>query len=68
MEEEMSQIKNNEAWDLVPHPEDNNIIETKWVFINKMNEDGQIIRNKARLVCKDTRKLKELNLKKLLLQ
>ena len=29
-----------------------NIIRTKWVFKNKMNEDGQVIRNKARLVCK----------------
>ena len=28
------------------------MIGTKWVFRNKLNEDGQIIRNKARLVCK----------------
>jgi len=52
MEEEMSQIENNETWELVPHPKYKNIIGTKWVFKNKMNEDGQIIRNKARLVCK----------------
>ena len=25
---------------------------TKWVFENKLNEDGKVIRNKARLVCK----------------
>ena len=25
---------------------------TKWVFRNKINEDGQVTRNKARLVCK----------------
>ena len=29
-----------------------NVIGTKWVFKNKMNEDGQFIRNKARLICK----------------
>ena len=29
-----------------------NIIETKWVFRNKMDEDGNIVRNKARLVAK----------------
>jgi len=52
MEEEMSQIEKNETWELVPHPKDKNIIGTKWVFKNKMNEDGQTIRTKARLVCK----------------
>lgn len=29
-----------------------NIIGTKWAFCNKMNEDGIIVRNEARLVCK----------------
>ena len=29
-----------------------NVIGTKWVFKNKVNENGQVIRNKARLVCK----------------
>ena len=28
------------------------MIDTKWVLRNKMNEDGHVIRNKARLVCK----------------
>ena len=28
------------------------MIRTKWVFKNKLNEDGQVTRNKARLVCK----------------
>ena len=27
-----------------------NIIRTKWVFQNKQDEDGQVVRNKARLV------------------
>ena len=29
-----------------------NVIETKWVFRNKLNEDGKVSRNKTRLVCK----------------
>ena len=29
-----------------------NSISTKWVFKNKLDEDGLIIRNKARLVAK----------------
>eukprot|EP00253_Pinus_taeda_P004113 PITA_04113 len=31
MEEEMSQIEENETWELVPCPEDKNIIGTKWI-------------------------------------
>jgi hypothetical protein len=37
---------------LVPRPKNKNVISTKWVFRNKLNEDGQVTRNKARLVCK----------------
>ena len=53
MEEEMSQIEKNKTWELVPRPRDKNIIGTKWVFKNKMNEEGQVIRSKAGLVYKD---------------
>jgi hypothetical protein len=28
------------------------VIGTKWVFIKKLDEDGQIVRNKVILVCK----------------
>ena len=52
MGEELDQIEKNETWELVPRPKDKNVIGTKWIFRNKLNEDGQVIRNKARLVCK----------------
>ena len=52
MNAELDQIEKNQTWDLVPRPKDKNVIGTKWVFKNKMNEDGQVVRNKARLVCK----------------
>ena len=52
MEEEMSQIEKNKTWELVPRPKDKNIIGTKWMFKNKINEEGQVIRNKARLAYK----------------
>ena len=37
-------------WDLVPKPPQKNIIGTKWVFKNKLNEQGEVTRNKARIV------------------
>ena len=52
MEEEIEQIEKNKNWSLVPRPADKNVIGTKWVFRNKLDENGEIIRNKARLVCK----------------
>jgi hypothetical protein len=52
MNEELDQIETNNTWELVPRPEDKNVIGFKWVFKNKMNEKGQIVRNIAILVCK----------------
>eukprot|EP00253_Pinus_taeda_P033360 PITA_33360 len=33
-------------------PKDKNVIGTKWIFKKKLNENGEVIRNKARLFCK----------------
>ena len=52
MEEELSHIKNNDTWELVPRPKEKNVIGTKWVFKNKIDENGQVTRNNAKLVCK----------------
>jgi hypothetical protein len=52
IDEELDQIEKNDTWELVPRPKNKNAIGTKWVFINKLNEDVQVTRNKARLVCK----------------
>ena len=52
MNQEIEQIEKKKTWTLVPRPKDKNVIGTKWVFKNKLNEDGQVSRNKARLVCK----------------
>jgi hypothetical protein len=52
MDEELDQIEKNDTWELVPRPKNKNVIGTKWVFKNKLNEYGQVTRNKARLVCK----------------
>ena len=52
MKEELDKIVKNETWELVPKPKDKNVIGTKWVFRNKTNEQGEIVRNKAKLICK----------------
>nr|KYP71481.1 hypothetical protein KK1_010740 [Cajanus cajan] len=52
MQEELNQFERNEVWDLVPLPNDYPIIGTKWVFRNKLDESGIIIRNKTRLMAK----------------
>ena len=50
MEEELNQFQRNEVWKLVEKPEGASIIGTKWVFRNKLDEQGNVVRNKARLV------------------
>ena len=52
MQDELNQFTRNDVWFLVPKIDDMNIIGTKWVFRNKMDENGNIVRNKARLVAK----------------
>ena len=50
MHEELAQFERNRVWKLVPRPHHTNVIGTKWIFKNKTDEFGQVIRNKARLV------------------
>src|SRR4030066_111983 len=40
MQEELNQFQRNDVWDLVARPPKKNIIGTKWVFRNKLNEQG----------------------------
>nr|GEU75483.1 retrovirus-related Pol polyprotein from transposon TNT 1-94 [Tanacetum cinerariifolium] len=50
MQEELNQFVANGVWELVPQPKNRKIIGTKWVFRNKLDENGIVSRNKARLV------------------
>ena len=47
-----NQFERNKVWTLVPRPKQHPMIGTKWVFRNKMNEQGVITRNKETLVAK----------------
>jgi len=61
MNEELDQIEKNDTWELVPRPKNKNMIGTKWVFRNKLNEYGQVTTNKARLVCKGYAQIRGIN-------
>jgi hypothetical protein len=50
MHEELENFERNQVWTLVEPPRDLNAIGTKWVFKNKQEEDGEVVRNKARLI------------------
>nr|GEX64065.1 hypothetical protein [Tanacetum cinerariifolium] len=50
MHEELLQFKMQKVWILVDLPHRKRAIGTKWVYKNKKNERGIVVRNKARLV------------------
>ena len=50
MHEELENFERNQVWKLVEPPPQCNPIGTKWVFKNKQDADGVVVRNKARLV------------------
>ncbi|GJV69607.1 hypothetical protein Tco_1485116 [Tanacetum coccineum] len=50
MQEELPQFKLQEVWTLVDLPNGKRAIRTKWVYRNKKDERGIVIKNKARLV------------------
>ena len=52
MQKELNQFEKNKVWKLVPKPSNKTILRTRWVFRNKLDENGVIVRNKNRLVGK----------------
>ncbi|GKD78529.1 pentatricopeptide repeat-containing protein [Tanacetum coccineum] len=46
MQEELNQFVANDVWELVPQPNNMKIIGTKWVFRNKLDENGVVSRNR----------------------
>ncbi|KAJ9565972.1 hypothetical protein OSB04_001938 [Centaurea solstitialis] len=55
MQEELAEFIRNNVCLLVPRPRKHTIIGSKWIFMNKLDEVGTIIRNKARLVAQGYR-------------
>nr|CAD1838543.1 unnamed protein product [Ananas comosus var. bracteatus] len=52
MKEELAMIEKNQTWELVERPKDRKVIGVKWVFKTKLNPDGSVNKQKARLVVK----------------
>jgi len=52
MTREFSMLKKKGVFEVIPRPQDKNVIGSKWVFVIKWNEDGSIKRRKARIVAK----------------
>ncbi|KAJ9543932.1 hypothetical protein OSB04_023639 [Centaurea solstitialis] len=50
MQEELLEFVLQHVWDLVDLPRGHRVIGTKWIFKNKTDERGIVIKNKARLV------------------
>ena len=50
MHDELLHFQRNDVWALIPRPEGEHIIGTKWIFRNKTDKQGNVIHNKARLM------------------
>ncbi|GJU44064.1 retrovirus-related pol polyprotein from transposon TNT 1-94 [Tanacetum coccineum] len=51
----------SQAQDKIPNPKDMTIIETKWVYRNKLDKNGVLSRNKARLVAQGYNQQEEID-------
>jgi hypothetical protein len=50
MQEELENYERNKVWELVEPPPNCKPMGTKWVWKNKEGENGEVVRNKSRLV------------------
>ena len=50
MHQELYQFVRNDVWELVPRTKDTHVIGTKWKFKYKTDKNGEVVRNKSRLV------------------
>nr|GFD06546.1 retrovirus-related Pol polyprotein from transposon TNT 1-94 [Tanacetum cinerariifolium] len=55
MQEELNKFERLEVWELVPRPDQVMVITLKWIYKVKLDELGEILKNKARLVARGYR-------------
>ncbi|GJY99834.1 hypothetical protein Tco_0517264 [Tanacetum coccineum] len=54
MQEELNEFEHLEVWELVPRPDYVMVITLTWIYKVKLDELGGVLKNKARLVARDT--------------
>ena len=52
MSEEVEYMDKNSVWSLVPRPPGARVMKSRWVYDEKTNDKGEVIRHRARLVAK----------------
>ena len=52
MAEEIETLENRGTWEIVDRPANKPVVSSKWVYRMKLNEAGEIVRYKARLVAR----------------
>ncbi|GJX82488.1 retrovirus-related pol polyprotein from transposon TNT 1-94 [Tanacetum coccineum] len=52
MQDEIPEFDRLDIWELVPPPDNAKIIALKWIYKVKLNEYGDVLKNKARVVAK----------------
>ncbi|GFU15756.1 retrovirus-related Pol polyprotein from transposon TNT 1-94 [Trichonephila clavipes] len=58
MDKEINVMKERNVWDLVDHPDNIKILENRWVYTIKYDENNKIVRYKARLVARGNTQLR----------
>ncbi|GJU22005.1 retrovirus-related pol polyprotein from transposon TNT 1-94 [Tanacetum coccineum] len=61
MQEELHQFDRLDVWELVDRPLCKNVINLKWLWKNKRDEENTIIRNKSHLVAKGYAQKEEID-------
>jgi hypothetical protein len=58
---EIGSMHNNKVWTLVDIPAGRKVLENKWIFKKKTDDDGNVIIYKARLVAKGFRQIQGID-------
>ena len=52
MDEQIEYIEKNQTWEQVDVPKDKDVINVKWIYKTKKDADGNVQKNKARMVAR----------------